>query len=171
MKTNYRHISGKSAKKWWVLAAIILIALGIGGYLIFSNRSDNKSKPWENQAAENTQNAKDTEDAEKKSNENGPVTVTNKGSVTISNFSENVSTVFIRAIVSGAPEGACLLDLSKSGATTITKTANIEPVTTYYSCAFDIPKSEIKESGVWTASVKVKDSSEPAASATLNINK
>lgn len=171
MKTNYRQNSSKQARKWLIPGILLILVLAVGGYVVFKNDS-NEPKPWETQSAENAENARKSEEAKQEQEQNGDTsTITNKGTVSISNFSEDANTVYVRAIVSGVTEGTCELELRKSGVPTIDKTASIEPVTTYVSCGFDIPKSEIKEIGVWTASVKVKDSSEPAAIATLNLNK
>lgn len=149
----------------------ILAAVAAGAWLLFR---DNKPSPADNQAAERANNAQQAANSEADgsgSETTSQSVAANKGTVSISNFSEDASRVYVRALVSGVSDGSCELELSKAGALTLKKQAPVEPITTYYSCAFDIPKSEISQSGIWTASVKVKGSSEKAVSATLNINK
>lgn len=108
------------------------------------------------------------------SQNNTPVTTptaTNNATVSITNFSEDATQVHVRAIVNNASTGMCELELSKEGVSSVKKSTEIVPNTNYYSCGFDVPKGEIPESGTWTASVKVKDSSADATTAKLIINK
>lgn len=61
------------------------------------------------------------------------------------------------SIASGVNGGECVLTLSQSGQTSITKTANLNPLGNNQTCAgFTVPGNELPSSGKWSAQISVQ---------------
>lgn len=71
-----------------------------------------------------------------------------------SSISQDDDNLYINAIVSQQTSGTCTLTLTKAGSQTITRTAPLGMVTSYYSCqGFTLKKTEFSSIGDWVASV------------------
>lgn len=87
-----------------------------------------------------------------------PKPVTNSSSIKplITNLFVEDKKLLVNATVTGTTTGTCTLILSKAGSPEITKTTQVEQVTSYYSCgSFVVPVSEFPASGNWSAKVRV----------------
>ena len=62
-------------------------------------------------------------------------------------------TVTVVASFQKASNGYCELRIAKTGSSTISKQASIVVGTTYYSCSFRVPRSELSSSAPWDATI------------------
>jgi flagellar basal body-associated protein FliL len=89
--------------------------------------------------------------------DNPPTTAANNIGVTITAASQNGSVFQIRTLISTvSSSGTCTLTLSKTGASSVVKTAGVQPLANSTTCqGFDVATSELS-AGSWTATVVYK---------------
>lgn len=155
----------RNKKALIILSIIAVIAVGGALYVKFNQKSASPKTEQEklqeqqqkatsydpdtdNEAYYREQQAK--QQPQTQSSSNGKATA----SVYFSSISQGDGNVYINAIVDKQTSGTCTLNLTKSGSQTITRTAPLGMVTSYYACqGFTLKRSEFPSTGDWTAVV------------------
>jgi cytoskeletal protein RodZ len=85
---------------------------------------------------------------------------------TITSIGQSGDTVYINAIVDNQTNGTCTLTLHKEGAPSVTRSAPLGLVTSYYACqGFNVERSVLATAGEWTAEVRFSNASAEGTSA------
>lgn len=88
-------------------------------------------------------------------------------SVTISNASQQDTTVVVRALINGTTSGTCTLTARLSGQTQLTRTAATNAQASYVICqGFNIPASDFPASGNWQIEVQIESNGNKASAKT-----
>lgn len=76
--------------------------------------------------------------------------------ITAQYFSESSSRAIVKAIVENIESGTCKAIFEKNGQTTVTTSAAIEPVTSYFSCgSLATPRSKFSSNGTWAVKIQL----------------
>ncbi len=79
---------------------------------------------------------------------------------TITQLGQSGNTIYVNAIVDGQKSGTCTLEATKAGSATVTRTANLGLVTSYYACqGFNVERSAFGSAGNWNVVVKFSNGS------------
>lgn len=79
---------------------------------------------------------------------------------TITQLGQSGDTIYVNAIVDGQKNGTCILEATKAGSATVTRTANLGLVTSYYACqGFNVERSAFGSAGNWNVVVKFSNGS------------
>lgn len=170
----------RPSKKLLIISAALLVGLAAGGYWYWHQRSVANATPKPSAAPANTVNYQPATAQEKTDSTNAKQNIidgtdpdrpatTGTVTVTISRASQVGSTVSVRTIVTGTPDGSCTMKFTKGGQTTLSKDFPIVQGPTAATCNGDIAASEFSASGDWQLSVTAKNST--AATQTVSVNK
>lgn len=148
---------------------VLVIAVGSIAAVFLLKRSNNPQNPDTSKSTEQSSStAKKAEDGTPVTNVEQKQQSTQAPKITISNLSQDSSTVYVRTVIEGVAQGDCTLIFSKSGQTTVTKTAPIIPATSYYACqGFNVSKQELPSKGTWTVKITVNNGE---ATNTIDVN-
>lgn len=79
---------------------------------------------------------------------------------TITSAGQSGDMIYVNAIVDNQTNGTCTLVASKNGSTTVTRTAALGLVTSYYACqGFNVERSAFGSAGEWSVVVKFSNGS------------
>lgn len=79
---------------------------------------------------------------------------------TITQLGQSGNTIYVNAIVDGQKSGTCTLEATKAGSATVTRTAPLGLVTSYYACqGFNVERSAFGSAGSWNVVVKFSNGS------------
>ncbi len=188
MKINKQRKDRKRKLLLIVIIGVLLIvaAGGTAAYLLYFKRSpessDNASKidlnPPTNEQVDAGKTAKkefesrQTEASVERQNANNtpPVEQKQDVSVLLSSVSATNGTLSVRSIIQTIDKaGSCTLEVSKQGATTVSKTSGTQTMGSYSTCTgFDIPTSELSK-GDWQLHLTYIGSAGQQGSATKNL--
>jgi hypothetical protein len=159
------------------VAVVILVGLGASAYFnkwwpfTSSNSSTINTAPATKDQQEAGQKVKQTNADQDADNSkpsgsdqpSAPVTQPNgKSTVTVSitAANQNGATLQIRSLIEAVnSDGTCTLTLSRAGYSSVTKTANVQPLASSSTCqGFDIPTAELSK-GSWNVRLVFESSS------------
>lgn len=163
MKTGGKTRKGIQAKPLLVVALFLALAVLLGAYLRSNNKqTDDSNAPTAESDELEGIRATNPDTSEKPNSETPEGEVAgsmpsrdSKISVTVTQTEWNAEKVIVRAIVDGITKGQCTATFSKAGQKSISKTAPIGIVTSYYACqGFDVPVSQFPSKGSWEVEVR-----------------
>lgn len=171
MKQNQKF---KNRKVWYFALPIVLLVIAGVAYFAYRHYSAkhiaSDTKPYHTTTYAPASPGDNTANNERKSSpnpaqtlDNGPTASTTPASFYVKILSANVSStnVHVGSLVSGVTTGTCTLTATKSGAQTVTVTANVQQDVNNYDCgALNIPTSNFSTSGTWTLTLTVTNGSQ-----------
>lgn len=160
------------------IAVLVVVAL-ISGALWFMSQQNKSKSPTVKQpntvnydapTSDQIQATTDTK-APSSDTSNSSTTASQAASVSVNISSTSISDgiLHIRTVVNSVTSGTCTLTLSRTGASAISKDADLQALSTYSTCqGFDVPVG-ILTPGKWTASVSVKTSGSATGNASREV--
>ncbi len=161
-------------KKVLISALVLALAFAGAGYYVYSKDQQQKEaqKTDQQKLQEEEQKAGDrdpkTESEAYQRQQNSTSTGAQSGNSssntaanpTITQLGQSGDTIYVNAIVDGQKSGTCTLEATKAGSATVTRTAQLGLVTSYYACqGFNVERSAFGSAGNWNVVVKFSNGS------------
>lgn len=161
-------------KKVLISALVLALAFAGAGYYVYTKdkqQSAQKTDQQKLQEEEKEAGARDpkaeSEASQRQQNSSTSGSTGNSLSIsttsanpTITQLGQSGSTIYVNAIVDGQQSGTCTLEATKAGSATVTRTANLGLVTSYYACqGFNVERSAFGSAGNWNVVVKFSNGS------------
>lgn len=157
----------KSLNRTLLITSLLAVVLmGVGIYIYLQNR---QQTPLTEQQTLQRQEQEQAEKEPKPSSESQQRQA-NQGqdagvNPTITSLGQSGSTIYVSAIVESQKTGNCTLELTQAGSPTITKSAPVGLVSSYYACqGFNIERSAFAKPGNWSAIVRFEGNGKSGSS-------
>lgn len=162
-------------KKVLISALVLALAFAGAGYYVYSKdqqqkesqKTDQQKLQEEEQQAGDRDPKTESEAYQRQQNStasggstSGNAATSGTANPTITQLGQSGDTVYVNAIVDGQKNGTCTLEATKAGSATVTRTANLGLVTSYYACqGFNVERSAFGSAGNWIVVVKFNNGS------------